>query len=125
MKRKLLAGALLVGVLGLSACVENTGATNNEEELPDEFVEIYVCADSAATERVLQGENNLRAALNAGIDDCSREFNSYVDFLTAKSLIENGVRPEDGDPSVRRQMAANSRENFIQHFLPIYRRATQ
>lgn len=123
---KFLTGTMLVGMTAVSACdVPNTGGSGGDEALPDEFTTFYVCTDSAATTRVLQGQRDLRAALNAGIDDCAVEYNAYVDFTTAEAFLMNGVRPQDGDPSVRRQLAADIRESTIENFLPIYRRATQ
>lgn len=123
---KFLTGAMLIGMTAISACdVANTGGRGGDEALPDEFTTFYVCTDSAATTRVLQGQRDLRAAINAGIDDCSTEYNAYVDFTTNEALQINGVRPQDGDPSVREQLAADIRSKTINHFLPIYRRATQ
>lgn len=110
----------------VSACVNaNDTTVRGSENLPDEFSSYYVCVDTAATTRVLRGEANLEAAISQGIDDCPSEYNTYVDFLTREALLANGVRPENGDPSVREKLAVTTRKQTVDHFLPIYKRVLQ
>lgn len=93
--------------------------------MPDQFVDYFVCADSNATRRIRDGQKNLASAINSGIDDCPREFNNYVDFLTRNALVENGVNPANGDPSVRRALAEKTRSQTLEYLLPVYRRSVK